>query len=319
MPYIPPEVVKEAKTMDLLTYLKNYDPQELVHFSGNTYTTRAHDSLKISNGKWMWWSQGIGGKSALDYLIKVQGLSFTAAVEQIIGEVAIRQPVHVPMQKKEKRKTLLLPKANNNSTRAVHYLQNRGIDLEIIDFCISSGMLYESYPHHNLVFQGFDKNKVPRYANLRGIGTDFKGEVNGSDKRYSFSIPTRNSSFMHVFESAIDLLSYATLLKMKGKDWRANHLVSLAGVYQPRKEIMSSPVPLALTQYLTEHPNVSKVVLRLDNDHAGRMAINTLCTILPKQYEVYPRMPPKGKDYNDYLCKMLNLPITRKPERNSER
>ena len=61
MPYIPPSVVQEVKRMDLLTYLKNYEPYELVHFSGNTYTTRTHDSLKISNGKWMWWSQRTGG------------------------------------------------------------------------------------------------------------------------------------------------------------------------------------------------------------------------------------------------------------------
>ena len=54
----------------MLTYLKNYETYELVHFSGNTYTTRTHDSLKISNGKWMWWSQRTGGRSALDYLIK---------------------------------------------------------------------------------------------------------------------------------------------------------------------------------------------------------------------------------------------------------
>ena len=32
MPYIPPEVVEKAREMDLLTYLKNYEPQELVHF-----------------------------------------------------------------------------------------------------------------------------------------------------------------------------------------------------------------------------------------------------------------------------------------------
>ena len=51
MPYIPPEVVSTAKEMDLLTYLKNYEPGELVHFGGNTYCTRIHDSLKISNGK----------------------------------------------------------------------------------------------------------------------------------------------------------------------------------------------------------------------------------------------------------------------------
>ena len=50
MPYIPPEVVSTAKEMDLLTYLKNYEPGELVHFGGNTYCTRTHDSLKISNG-----------------------------------------------------------------------------------------------------------------------------------------------------------------------------------------------------------------------------------------------------------------------------
>ena len=57
--------------MDLLTYLKNYEPHELVHFGGSTYCTREHDSLKISNGKWCWFSRGIGGKTALDYLINL--------------------------------------------------------------------------------------------------------------------------------------------------------------------------------------------------------------------------------------------------------
>lgn len=52
MPYIPSEVVEKTREMDLLTYLKNYEPQELVQFGGNTYCTREHDSLKISNGKW---------------------------------------------------------------------------------------------------------------------------------------------------------------------------------------------------------------------------------------------------------------------------
>ena len=57
------------------------DRDELVHFSGNTYCTRTHDSLKISNGKWYWWSQGIGGRSALDYLTKVKGVELRQAVE----------------------------------------------------------------------------------------------------------------------------------------------------------------------------------------------------------------------------------------------
>ena len=103
MPYIPPSVVQEIKWMDLLTYLKNYEPYELVHFSGNTYTTRTHDSLKISNGKWMWWSQRTGGRSALDYLIKVRGYSFLEAVELLAERANIQQPLsvseNVPIEK----------------------------------------------------------------------------------------------------------------------------------------------------------------------------------------------------------------------------
>ena len=93
MPYIAPEVVQEVKRMDLLTYLKNYEPHELVHFSGNTYTTKTHDSLKISNGKWMWWSRGIGGRSALDYLIKVRDYTFMEAVETLAGLAGVKPPV----------------------------------------------------------------------------------------------------------------------------------------------------------------------------------------------------------------------------------
>ena len=72
MPYIPPEVVARVREMDLLIYLRTYEPQELVRFGGGTYCTREHDSLKISNGKWCWFSRGIGGYSVLNYLIKVK-------------------------------------------------------------------------------------------------------------------------------------------------------------------------------------------------------------------------------------------------------
>lgn len=71
MPYVSPDDILKAKEMDLLTYLQTYEPNELVRISPHTYCTREHDSLKISNGKWHWFSRGIGGKSALDYLIKV--------------------------------------------------------------------------------------------------------------------------------------------------------------------------------------------------------------------------------------------------------
>ena len=174
MPYVAPEVVQRVKQIDLLTYLKNYEPYELVHFSGHTYTTRSHDSLKISNGKWMWWSRGIGGRSALDYLIKVRGYDFVQAVQMIAEQAAIQPPVSIPAEKKTEKK-LILPKPYRYQTYAVSYLQNRGIDMEMIQYCLKTGQIYESENYHNVVFVGMDQSGIPRYAALRGVGTEFVG------------------------------------------------------------------------------------------------------------------------------------------------
>ena len=32
LPYIPPEIVEKAKEMDVLTYLQNYEPNELMDY-----------------------------------------------------------------------------------------------------------------------------------------------------------------------------------------------------------------------------------------------------------------------------------------------
>lgn len=319
MPYIAPEIVQQAKQMDLLTYLKNYEPYELVRFSGNTYTTRTHDSLKISNGKWMWWSRGIGGRSALDYLIKVRNYAFLEAVQTIAGQAAIQPPVSLPAEKATEKK-LLLPQPYRYQDYVVAYLKRRGIDMEIIDFCLQTGRVYESRNHHNAVFVGRDKEGTPRYAALRGIGTSFIGEASGSDKNYSFAIPSEEKSEKaHLFESAIDLLSYATLLKMEGQDWRKEHLLSLAGIYQPAKEIEQSKVPAALTRFLKEYPEIRKVSLHLDNDRAGRMATKAIRTVLPRQYQTEDKPPPMGNDCNDSLCIRLGMGLTKREKRSQSR
>lgn len=319
MPYIAPEVIQEVKRMDLLTYLKSYEPYELVRFSGNVYTTKTHDSLKISNGKWMWWSRGIGGRSALDYLIKVKGYAFLDAVQAIAGQAAIDPPVPPPAEKPIEKK-LLLPKPNRCHTKVVSYLKGRGIDADIIQFCINSGQIYESESYQNAVFVGRDREGNPRYAALRGIGTDFIGDANGSDKNYSFSIPAvGGSGIVHLFESAIDLLSYATLQKMEGQDWREEHLLSLAGVYQPARELGRSKVPAALTQFLKDSPEIQKIVLHLDNDQAGRIAAKAIQTVLPGMYQTLDQPPPQGKDYNDCLCIRRGFEVTRRGKQNKGR
>jgi len=309
VPYVTPESILQAKQMDLLTYLQNYDPQELVHVASNVYCTKTHDSLKISNGKWNWFSRGIGGKSALDYLIKVKGLPFVEAVEQIVGQAAVKLPAFHRQENKTKEKKLILPERNDDNEQAISYLKKRGLNPEIIDYCIKTKRLYEDNKYHNAVFVGFNSVGIPRYGAMRGTSEiRYLGEVLGTDKHFSFSIPARNESeSLHLFESAIDLLSFASLEIIAGKDWRCENLLSLAGVYQPKKDGTPMNTPIALSQYLKDHSYIKIIKLHLDNDYVGRMATKALIIALADKYVVINEPPKVGKDVNDQLRNSLGL------------
>ena len=230
MAYVTPEMIEKAREMDLLTYLANYEPNELVPFSDGIYTTKEHDSVKISNGKWFQWSTGIGGISALDYLVKVRKMPFAEAVLLVLGQTAMAPPQYVPQKKTDKQKHLILPDRSRTATRVVKYLVNeRGIDEEIVRYCIKNGCIYESLPYHNAVFVGYDGQHNPRYAAFRATNKErIMGDCSGSDKAYSFRlIGNEQGEIIHIFECAIDLLSYATLMKQQGKDWKKDNLISL--------------------------------------------------------------------------------------------
>ena len=310
MPYIDPAIVAKAKEMDLLTYLQTYEPHELVRMGSAAYCTRSHDSLKISNGLWHWHSQDIGGRSALDFLIKVRGMKFTDAVEQIMGRVAVMPPTPMP-QPADKPKEFTLPPRNTTARRMVAYLQGRGIDPLVMKHCCDLGLLYESKPYGNAVFVGQDETGIPRYAALRGA--KFMGEVAGSQKRYSFGVPAAGASgTVHLFESPIDLLSYATLMKRHRCDPWQDDLLSLSGVSKSAKAL-----PVALERYLARNPETASVVCRFDNDDTGHGAAAGIAARLDGRCVIESCPPPQGKDYNEYLCQQLNQQRNRK--RESER
>jgi len=309
MAYYPPDVIQKVKEIDLYTYLKNYEPDELVHFSRGTYTTRTHDSLKISNGMWYWFSQGVGGKTALEYLIRVRDYSFMEAVEIILGKSKISPPIQYKQKEKVQNVRLLLPKKAKDNEQVIKYLVGRGIDKDIIQECIDNNLIYQQYQNNNVVFVGYDKFKTPRYAGVRATNSSrYMQDAYGSHKAFSFKLDSLDKSdSVHLFESAIDLLSYATLLKLDNKEWYNENLLSLAGVYQPAKKIDESKIPLALNYYLNQNQNIKKIVLHFDNDSAGRIATMALKTILPKQYEVVDDPPKVGKDFNDFLCDKVGI------------
>lgn len=298
MGYIAADDILKAKRMDLMTYLKNYEPQELICVSGNTYCTREHESLRISNGKWYWFSHNIGEKSALDYLIKVKGHSFIEAVKIILGNAALKEPI--PYYQKEKtNRDLLMPKLDRDTSQVELYLFSRGIHPAVTIYCIYKKLLFQTEEYHNALFVGYDKGGTPRYGALRATRSSYKGDLTGSNKHYAFSMNENPApEHIHVFESAIDAMSYATMLLLNGKDWKRETFLSLAGVYKTNRE---NVVPVALERYLKDYPSIKTIHLHLDNDSIGRGAVAGIVSGLQDKYTVLDEPPLHGKDVNDEL------------------
>jgi hypothetical protein len=308
MPYIDPEEIERIKRIDLLSYLERFEPDELVRLGTNSYCTKEHDSLKISNGCWQWWSQGIGGKSALDFLIKVRGMAFLDAVKYLGAkevETAIpTSPRTRQGQQSQPKAAFVLPRRAPTNEVAIEYLTRRGISPTIISHCIEAGLVYaaKNNSHINVAFVGYDGAGHARYAAIRATVGTFKQEAPDSDKRFSFRLGPACAESLHVFEGAIDVLSYATLAVERGAAWRNLGLLSLGGIQPPKTTGDQTELPLALAQYLEESPTTTRVFLHLDNDKPGRAAARAIASALGQRgVSASISLPPVGRDVNEYL------------------
>ena len=301
MPGVTKDQVAAARRMTAIEFLRRYRAADLVQSSAHgEFELKSHDSFKI-NGEsslWHWKSRGIGGKSALDYLLHVEGCSFVEAVRLLCEE----QPVFTPKNHanvERKRPPFEPPEKSPTSTRVESYLRCRGISQAVIDHCLQAGILYESLPYHNCVFVGRDADGVPKYAALRGTytyGKQFKAESTGSDKRFGFCIePAQESGTVAVFEAAIDAMAEMTLTGDAADKYR----LSLGGIYAPEDGKPIHP-PAALEEFLRRRPQVNRIEFCLDNDPPGRAAAAALARLYGERYRVAVRLPPiEGFDYAD--------------------
>ena len=293
--YIPPPILDELKKVDLVTYFRTIMPYELVKASANEYTTKTHDSLRMSNGLWNWCSKGVGGRNAIDYLMKTEQLEFNDAANLLLKQLQNKVPTIEQQPIKSKEKHIIIPEKNTASDNVISYLKSRGIDEEIIKECIEKHLIYEEKHYHNAVFLGYDDFGNIKYAGCRSTNeTIFKQDATGSDKSYSFRLESNTKTdTIYIFEGAIDALSYATFLKLYGMDYKAKTLISLAGIYQPASDISKSKIPLAIQRYLDKHPETKSIFLCFDNDKAGRKASKALQIVLADKYTVVIKPPKK--------------------------
>lgn len=213
---------------------------------------------------------------------KLQGYEYRPRPMTIkTAQIQEKQEASIEKEKPEakEKKAFELPPKNSDNKRVIAYLtRTRGIDHEVVNHMIKHGSLYESGDHHNCVFVGYDKDNVARYAALKGTYTQidkpaFKGEVEGSKKRYGWCFtPETDSPLLRVYESPIDAMSHMSSEKMAGGNWRNKHYLSLGALAYE-----------ALPEYLKNHPEIKNISFCLDNDIAGRQKTEEFTAKLEKQ------------------------------------
>lgn len=313
MAWVTPEQSQDAKRVNTYDFLQARYPDTIKRTANDEYRLVEHPSLVItpSNGKWDWKSQGFGGVDPVNFLVKVWGIHYPDAVLEVLGE---RHSIpDRPRPPEAKRKPFSLPPQNKSHERTIAYLMERGIAREIIEACVAAGIIYESSgKYHNCVFVGRDPAGKARFASSRGIGTDFKRDAAGSEKRYNFCLgSTAPGDAVTVFESPVDALSMATINRHNpavGAHWKDHSYLSLGGTS-----------PLALLQYLQDRPQTRHVYLFLDNDKAGLEGMERIKgailqdPVLGKQVVEIGCFPPRhGKDYNEHLLHMSQKSDERK-------
>ena len=304
MAKVSEQEIRLARRIGVLDYLRKFEPGELVRVSRTDYCTRSHDSLIISeNGLFHWFSVGVGGNNAIDYLLKVKKMDFVSAV-RLLNEYA---PLHSSFQpvnfhvRIEEQKELVCPVPDSSNEAIKAYLFRRGICSKVFRFCNDNGLLYQTTRggYKNCVFVGMNENGQPKSAFIRGCNSTWRGDAEGSQKKYGFCIPAEDPvcDTVEVYEAPIDAMSGATLRHLHKKEpWRGIHYLAIGGLnYQP-------------VDWFLDHHAIKTVRLCLDNDQRGRAFSGKLAEKLKSNGYLVEDVPPTyGKDYNDQLVHELQI------------
>lgn len=293
------EEISKANNVSIVDYINSLKLD--TKRAGRTIKIEGHGGLYINptTNKWNCFSEGKGG-GPIQLVMFLENKTWVELVKTLLGnsyESNIVKTNHNDVQS-ERKKEFLLPKKNSTFNHVIAYLiKTRGIDKDIVYNCIKNKTLYED-EKRNCVFVGYDEEGIPRYAGLRGTNTSrvFKGEVENSNKAFSFNIPGKSNK-LYVFESPIELMSYLTLFQRKAiydKEFN-HHMVSLGCL-----------APVALDRYIESNPHIDEINICLNNDKYGIKAANNIRQEYQDRYRVNIEYP-EVKDWNEFLVQVNKI------------
>ncbi len=277
-----------ANSVDLVDFLERQG--EKLTRSGREWRWKRYDSVTVLGSEWFRHSRKEGGH-AIDFVQEFYNLSFPEAVQWLLGGEAGVEWNQTSKSAPAPKKEFKLPRMNSDMRRVFAYLiKQRFIDRDLLTHFARKKLIFEDAEYHNAVFVGVDEKGIARHAHKRGTytqGEPYKGNVEGSDPRYSFHWNGKSTK-LYVFEAPVDMLSFITLYP---ENWQEYSYVTLDGVTEH-----------ALLQQLRHNSHLQEVILCLDHDEAGIEANSRLKDILSENgYSNTNVMQSINKDWNEDL------------------
>lgn len=241
MPGVTEQEIAQAKQMNLYQYMQLCEPDNFRPEGPGQFRHKGHSSLTFAeDGSWTYFKTKATGRTALNYLIAVEGVSFVEAVREInriqSGVSPSFQPVKAspPPAEKKPTKKFSLPRPDKNNYAATAYLRKRCIHPNVLTVCKQKKILYQTSfkDHPNCVFVGRDGNGEAKGGSLRGCSQiQFRRDIPGSKKIYPFYIEAAaDADTVEVYEAPIDAMSGASLKIMQHTgNWRGVHYLALGG------------------------------------------------------------------------------------------
>ena len=274
-----------ARTTDLVDLLQRQG--EYLKRSGAEYQWRdGSNKVTIRGNLWYHQYDQVGG-DAIDFVRRFYNKDYPEAMEYLLNGYGGTLTAAPPVKKEVKE--FEMPQRNENMRRVYAYLlHQRGLSRDVVYAFAHKNMIYESLPHHNAVFVGYDTDGVPRHAHKRGTGSQstYKGNAEGCIPEYSFHW-NGTSDKIFLFEAPIDMLSYISLNPYQ---WQKNTYAASCSV-----------ADRVLFQCLKDNPHIKEVYLCPDNDEAGQTASKRISDKLFIEGYKTEILTPIHKDWNEDL------------------
>lgn len=291
--------IEQANNVNIIAYAESHG-FTVKPVSPTSYKIPGYGGLFIeSNGQtWNWFTQEKGG-GPIQFAMALLNLSWVDAVKDLIGTSITASEFQTPVVRSKEKANFVAPEKSHSFNRIIAYLiKTRGIDKDIVYDFIKRGAIYEN-TYHSCVFTGKDEDGNIKFASVRStntIGNRFRGDVAGSDKRYSFHRHGTSNS-LYINEAPIDMMSRMAILRIQSHpDFENAHFLSLG-----------CTASTALDHYLKMHPEIDTIYCGLDFDEAGHHAFLKLLNDYPGIRIIDDF--PEYKDWNKQLLKIKGIDI----------